>query len=86
MLINRLIDQALGECDMTPSQIRAARLVLHKALPDIKVLKVEYEAAPSHVDAIRASYRPCSSVKLFDVRSGSSRSSISARCSVDLRV
>ncbi len=57
MLMNRLIDHALGECDMTPSQIRAAQRVLRKILPDLKPIKVEYEAAPSYVDAIRASYR-----------------------------
>jgi hypothetical protein len=53
MLIHRLQDHVLGKCDMTPSQIRAAQLVLRKALPDLKPVKVEYEAASSYVDAIR---------------------------------
>ena len=52
MLINRLVNHALGKCDMTPSQVRAARLVLRKTLPDLKPVKVGYEAAPSYVDAI----------------------------------
>jgi hypothetical protein len=52
MLINRLMNHVLGKCDMTPSQVRAAQLVLRKILPDLKPIKVEYEAAPSYVDAI----------------------------------
>ena len=38
---------------MTPSQIRAARLVLRKILPDLKPIEVEYETTPSYVDALR---------------------------------
>jgi hypothetical protein len=57
MLINRLVNHALGKCDMTPSQVSAASKLLRKTLPDLKPIKVEYEAAPSYVDAIRASYR-----------------------------
>ena len=56
MLINRPMNHVLGKCDMTPSQVRAAQLVLRKTWPDLKTIKVEYEAAPSYVDAIRASY------------------------------
>ena len=55
-MINRLTNHVLGKCDMTPSQVRAAQLVLRKTWPDLKTIKVEYEAAPSYVDAIRASY------------------------------
>jgi hypothetical protein len=57
MLMNRLTDHVLGKCDMTPSQVRAAQLILRKTLPDLKAVKVEYDAAPSYVDAIRASCR-----------------------------
>ena len=53
MLMNRLINHALGKCDMTPSQIRAVRLVLHKILSVLKPIKVEYETPPSYVDALR---------------------------------
>ncbi len=56
MLMNRLIDHVLGKCDMTPSQVRAAQLVLRKTWPDLKAIKVEYEAAANYMDAIRASY------------------------------
>ena len=56
MLMNRLIDHALGKCTMTSSQVRAAQLLLRKTRPDLKAVKVEYAAAPSYVDEIRASY------------------------------
>jgi hypothetical protein len=55
MLINRLMNHVLGKCDMTPSQVRAAQRVLRKILPDLKPIKVEYDSAPSYVNAIRAS-------------------------------
>ena len=52
------MDHGLGKCDMTTSQVRAAQLVLRKTLPDLKAVKVEYEAPLSYGDAIRAaSYR-----------------------------
>ncbi len=57
MLINRLMNYVLGKCDIMPRQVRAAQLVLRKILSDLKPIKVEYEAEPSYVDAIRASYR-----------------------------
>ncbi len=47
MLINRLQDFVAGKCDMTPSQVRTAKLVLRKTLPDLKSIKVEYDSAPS---------------------------------------
>jgi len=56
MLMNRLIDHALGKCDMTPRQVRAAQLALRKILPGLKPVKVEYEATPSYVDAIGAGH------------------------------
>jgi hypothetical protein len=56
MLMNRLVDHVLGKCTMTPSQVRAAQLVLRKTLPDLKPIKVEYEAAPGYVDALRATH------------------------------
>jgi hypothetical protein len=57
MLMNRLQDFVLGKCTMTPSQVRAAQLLLRKILPDLKAVKVAYEAAPSYMDALRASNR-----------------------------
>ena len=47
MLKNRLQDHALGRCEMTLSQVKAASIVLRKTLPDLKPVKVEYEEAPS---------------------------------------
>ncbi|HEX2238066.1 MAG TPA: hypothetical protein VHJ19_06895 [Gammaproteobacteria bacterium] len=57
VLINCLQDFVAGKCDMTSSQVRAAWLVLRKILPDLKPVIVEYEAEPSYVVAIPASYR-----------------------------
>ncbi|MDQ3796363.1 MAG: hypothetical protein M3294_01990 [Pseudomonadota bacterium] len=54
MLINRLQDSVLGKCTMTPCQVHAARLVLDETLPDLKPVKVKYEAARSYVDIIPA--------------------------------
>ena len=53
MLINRLMNYVLGKCDMTPRQVRAAQLVLRKIRPNLKPVKVEHDAVPSYVDAIR---------------------------------
>jgi hypothetical protein len=47
MLKNRLQDHALGRCEMTLSQVKAASIVLRKTLPDLKPIKVVYEDAPS---------------------------------------
>ena len=58
MLVNRLMNQPLVKCDMAPSQVRAAWLVVRRILPDLKPIKVEYEGTRSYVDTIReASYR-----------------------------
>ncbi len=54
MLMNRLVNQGVGKCDMTTSQVHASQLVLRKILPDLKPVKVKYEVPPSYVDAIRA--------------------------------
>jgi hypothetical protein len=41
---------------MTSTQVKAVAAMLHKILPDLRPLKVEYEDALSDTDAIRASY------------------------------
>jgi hypothetical protein len=41
MLINRLQDHVFGRCEMTLSQVKAALVVLRKALPDLKPIKVK---------------------------------------------
>jgi hypothetical protein len=40
MLVNRLQDYALGKCEMTPTQVKAASAVLSKTLPDLKPIKI----------------------------------------------
>jgi hypothetical protein len=40
MLVNRLQDHALGKCEMTPTQVKAASAVLSKTLPDLKPIKI----------------------------------------------
>ncbi len=47
MLINRLPDHVFGRCEMTPTQLRSALVVLRKTLPDLKPVKLVYEDAPS---------------------------------------
>lgn len=39
-LINRLIDHANGNIEMTQSQVNAARIVIGKAIPDLKAIEV----------------------------------------------
>ncbi len=57
MLIRCLQDHVFGKCDMTPSQVSAALVVLRKLLPDLKAVEVEHDAAPTYIDAIRATYK-----------------------------
>ncbi len=35
MLVNRLIDHALGKVDMTPTQVRSAEICLNKTIPNL---------------------------------------------------
>jgi len=39
VLLKRLIDHALGECEMTPQQVRSAEILLKKVLPDLKAIE-----------------------------------------------
>ncbi len=34
-LINRLMDHANGKCEMSPTQVRAAEILLKKVIPDV---------------------------------------------------
>jgi hypothetical protein len=56
MLINRLQDHALGKCEMTLTQVKAALTVLRKTLPDLKPVRLVYEETSRDTDAICASY------------------------------
>jgi hypothetical protein len=38
MILNRLCDHVLGECEMSPTQVRAAEILLRKVLPDLSAV------------------------------------------------
>lgn len=38
-LVNRLSDHALGKCEMTATQVQAARILLGKRLPDLQAVE-----------------------------------------------
>lgn len=46
MLINRLIDHALGKVGMLPTQVRAVEILLRKTLPDLA--STEHTGAVEH--------------------------------------
>ena len=51
-LVNRLKDHVLGKIDLTPSQVRAAEVLLRKCLPDLSSIEHSGEiATPSVVRA-----------------------------------
>jgi hypothetical protein len=39
-LINRLIQHAKGEIEMTQSQVNAAKIVIGKSIPDLKAMEL----------------------------------------------
>ena len=39
MLVKRLEDHVLGKCDMSATQVQAARILLNKALPDLQAIQ-----------------------------------------------
>lgn len=42
-LLNRLISHANGEIEMTASQVNAAKIVIGKAIPDLKAIELTGE-------------------------------------------
>lgn len=50
-LINRLTDHALGEIDMTPTQIKAIEILLKKSMPDLQA--VELSGDPENPVALK---------------------------------
>ncbi len=40
-LINRLNDYAFGKCEMTRGQVKAAEILLKKALPDLSAITLD---------------------------------------------
>ena len=45
-LINRLTGHAMGEIEMSPSQVRAIEVLLRKILPDLSDVKMDVNAQP----------------------------------------
>ena len=48
-ILNRLNSHTLGEIEMTPSQIQAARILLNKTLPDLKALEHSLDEATTEL-------------------------------------
>ena len=40
-IIDRLVKHVNGEIDMTPTQVRAASILLNKVLPDLRTIEVD---------------------------------------------
>lgn len=47
-LLNRLISHANGECEMSQSQVNAAKIVIGKVIPDLKAIEHSGEVAHKH--------------------------------------
>ena len=48
MIVERLQECALGEIEMTATQLQAARILLNKVLPDLKAIEVASESKYSN--------------------------------------
>lgn len=48
MIAKRLRDHALGQNDMTTTQIKAAEIILRKAMPDLKAVEHSGEISHAH--------------------------------------
>ncbi len=47
-LINRLQDHVFGEVEMSPTQLKAAEVLLRKSLPDLQALNISGEMEHTH--------------------------------------
>ena len=54
-VIDRLVKHVNGEVDMTPTQVRAAAILLNKVLPDVKSVEVDINAQLKSVPIHRLS-------------------------------
>ena len=52
-IIDRLVAHVNGEIDMTPSQVRAASILLNKVLPDLRAVEVDIHAQLKTVSTVR---------------------------------
>lgn len=41
MLVKRLMDHVLGKCDLSATQVQAARVLLNKTLPDLSAVEMD---------------------------------------------
>lgn len=46
LLINRLTGHAIGEVDLSSTQVRAIEVLLRKILPDLSDVRMEVDAQP----------------------------------------
>lgn len=53
-LINRLTAHALGEVEMTSSQVRAAEVLIKKTLPDLTAATIEADVMTQEVTPLTA--------------------------------
>jgi len=54
-IITQLVKHVMGEIDMTPSQVRAAGILLNKVLPDVKSIDVDLRSDLNTVSLHRLS-------------------------------
>ena len=48
-ILNRLNSHTLGEIEMTPSQIQAARILLNKTMPDLRATEHSMDEATTEL-------------------------------------
>jgi hypothetical protein len=48
-LLNRLSNHALGQCEMSPTQVRAAEILLRKTMPDLSSTTAKTEVTHRYV-------------------------------------
>lgn len=53
-IINRLYGHVHGEIEMSPTQVRAAEVLLRKVMPDLSTAHIEGHVTHSLVDFLRA--------------------------------
>lgn len=51
-LINRLYSGAMGEVDLTPAQVNAAKALLNKVLPDLSSVEIDAEVEGDFVHRV----------------------------------
>lgn len=52
-VIDRLVAHVNGEIDMSPTQVRAASILLNKVLPDLRAVEVDVHAKFKTISTVR---------------------------------